>query len=76
MHNNQEDEFASPSKKLRNNIADPEYKPFSQNSSSHSSYSSFSSKSNKSEDDSPQRRKIIKSPTKRRVALLTEQEHN
>ena len=60
----------SPPKKDPLNIANPEFKPFG---SYRSSYSCDSGA--KSEDDSPVRRKILKSPTKKKPRVLTDQEH-
>lgn len=68
--------FCSPEKKQRKlkNLADPLYKPFGGDSidglgcdsDDESLYSSFSeSRSLKSEDDSPIRRKMMRSPTKK-----------
>lgn len=53
------------------NIANPEYKPFDSRYSS-----SFSCDSGaKSEDDSPLRRRLLRSPTKKRPKVLDDQEH-
>ena len=63
----------SPVKKV---IANPEYRPFNENGSELSSSNSdqFSEKSpvksHKSEDDSPHRRKLIRSPKKRATDLF------
>ena len=49
------------------NIANPEFKPFGNYSDSYSSDSGA-----KSEDDSPLRRRILKSPTKKKPRVLTD----
>ena len=72
LFHDDEDNFQYPSpSKDPLNIANPEYKPFGRDYSS--SYSQNSGA--KSEDDSPLRRKIIKSPRKKRVKILSEKEH-
>jgi hypothetical protein len=55
------------------NIANPSYKPFGSHYSS--SYSCNSGSGAKSEDDSPLRRKILRSPTKKKPKVLSDQEH-
>jgi hypothetical protein len=63
-------EYQSPTKDPMN-IANPEYKPFGSN------YSSCFSEDEgaKSEDDSPKRRKMLKSPTRKNPKVLGDDEH-
>lgn len=62
--------FGSPSKQpLMDKMADPEYKPFEEESEEEDTFSNKVTYShvkggNLSEDDSPKRKKMIKSPTK------------
>jgi hypothetical protein len=53
------------------NICNPEYRPFGSNYSSVRSDNSGA----KSEDDSPHRRKMLKSPTRKNLKFLGEREH-
>jgi len=75
--------YTSPVKSpLKRHLANPEYRPFNENGSElSSSYSNeftgrTSHKSVRSEDDSPHRRKLIRSPKKRANDLfMSELEH-
>ena len=69
VQNDNNIKFGSPSKNpLKNKMADPEYKPFDEEEEIVSQNCSNSHlKGNLSEDDSPKRRKMIKSPTKKQM---------